>query len=41
MKIVELIVIFGFGLDRKNIDDKMFQIDVELESNRVFEETGR
>lgn len=41
MKIVELIVIFGFGLDRKKTDDKMSQIDVELESNRLFEETGR
>lgn len=41
MKIVEIVMIFGFGLGRKKNDDRMFQINIELESKRLFEETGR
>lgn len=41
MKIVEIIVISAFAVDRKKNDDRMFQTDVALESNRLFEEPSR
>lgn len=34
-------MIFGFALGRKKNDDRVFQINMELESKRLFEETGR
>lgn len=41
MKIAEIIMTFEFDLHRKENDDRMFQMDVELESNRLFEENWR
>lgn len=40
-KIAEIIMTFEFDLGRKEIDDRMFQMDVELESNRLFGENQR
>ena len=34
-------MIFGCGQGKKENDDRIFQIDMELESKRLFEENGK
>lgn len=41
VEIVEIMVVFGFGLDREENNDRMFWIDREQESKSLFEENGR